>query len=73
MNLRNEIKKLSNEEKILLVEEIWDDIALNKEMELTDAQKTELRRRVHLDQEGKLKYLSLHESIDRIKSLKKNV
>lgn len=73
MNIKEEISKLSKSEKILLVEEIWDDIALDAEQELTDAQKIELRSRVSLDEKGKMKYFTLEESRERIKSLKKNV
>lgn len=46
-NLTEEAKKLSISERILLVEEIWDSIALeNESFELTDAQKLELDRRL---------------------------
>jgi putative addiction module component (TIGR02574 family) len=42
-----EIKKLSVAERILLVEEIWDSIALDQEsLELTEAQRQELDRRL---------------------------
>jgi putative addiction module component (TIGR02574 family) len=43
----SQVKKLSYEEKILLVEEIWDDIALNEEEEiqLSRGQKDEINRR----------------------------
>ena len=45
-NLSNEIQKLSIPERILLVEEIWDSIALEHEsFELTQSQKDELDRR----------------------------
>ncbi|MFZ0932589.1 MAG: addiction module protein [Syntrophobacteraceae bacterium] len=43
----SEIKKLSVAERILIVEEIWDSIAAEQEsVELTEAQKTELDRRI---------------------------
>ncbi len=42
-----EIKKLSVAERILLVEEIWDSIVADQEsLELTEAQKRELDRRL---------------------------
>jgi putative addiction module component (TIGR02574 family) len=42
-----EIKKLSVAERILLVEEIWDSIAVDQEaLDLTDAQRRELDRRL---------------------------
>ena len=43
----SEIKKLSVAERILLVEEIWDSIAVEQEvMEVTEAQKRELDQRL---------------------------
>ncbi|MGA3117470.1 MAG: addiction module protein [Syntrophobacteraceae bacterium] len=43
----SEIKKLSVAERILIVEEIWDSIAAEQEsVQLTEAQKTELDRRI---------------------------
>jgi putative addiction module component (TIGR02574 family) len=45
--LTEQAKKLSISDRILLVEEIWDTIALeNQAFELTDAQKRELDRRL---------------------------
>ena len=42
-----EMKKLSVAERILLVEEIWDSIAAEQEsLEVTEAQKRELDRRL---------------------------
>lgn len=44
--LRNEIKRLSISERILLVEEIWDSIAdENESFQLSQAQKEELEKR----------------------------
>ena len=43
----SEIKKLSVAERILLVEEIWDSIAVEQEvMEVTEAQMRELDQRL---------------------------
>ena len=45
----SEIKKLSVAERILIVEEIWDSIAAEHDLvELTEAQKSELDRRIAL-------------------------
>jgi putative addiction module component (TIGR02574 family) len=45
-NLKNEIKKLSIAERIMLVEEIWDGIAHeNEAFVLSEAQREELERR----------------------------
>ena len=47
MDLLKQAKKLSVSDRIRLVEEIWDTIAEeNEALELTDAQKRELDRRV---------------------------
>ncbi len=46
-DLAKEIKKLSIPERILLVEEIWDDIARESEgFELSQSQREELERRL---------------------------
>lgn len=73
MDIREEIKKLSDAEKILLVEEIWDDIARDKTIGLTEQQKNEIERRLKLIDEGKVKSYSLEETREKIKSFKKNV
>lgn len=45
-DISNEIKKLSVPERILLVEDIWDSIALeNESFELSQAQRNELDER----------------------------
>lgn len=45
-NIREQIKKLSVSERILLVEEIWDSVAEeNQSFELTQWQKEELEQR----------------------------
>ena len=52
-NLTEEAKKLPVNERITLVEEIWDSIAEdNGCFELTDAQKQELDRRIQSEQEN---------------------
>ncbi len=49
------IEKLSDPEKILLVEKIWDSI--NKaNIELTSTQKSELDKRLKADKAGEMKY-----------------
>ena len=73
MNLRKEINKLTEAEKILLIQEIWDDIGNAKKGLLTESQKKEIRRRVKLEEEGKLKIYTLEEAQARIKALKENV
>lgn len=52
-----EIERLSNAEKILLVERIWDSIN-KQEIPLTDAQRQELDRRLADHKAGKNDYRS---------------
>ena len=73
MNIKEEISKLSTAEKILLVEEIWDDIAAERVNELTDAQKEELRRRAKLVEEGNVEYYTVEQSLAMLKSRKRDV
>ncbi len=73
MNLLEEIKKLSQAEKILLVEQIWDDMAREREDDLTQEQKDELDRRLDLAEEGKIQYHSWADVKERIRLLKKDV
>jgi len=52
-NLTEEAKKLPVEDRIALVEEIWDSIAEDSGcFELTEAQKQELDRRIQSAQEN---------------------
>lgn len=52
-NLTEEAKKLPVDERIALVEEIWDSIAEeNGCFELTEAQKQELDRRIQSSQQN---------------------
>jgi putative addiction module component (TIGR02574 family) len=54
--IKNEIKKLNLAEKILLVEDIWDQIAeSNESMPISDWQKQELDQRLGAYQKGELK------------------
>jgi putative addiction module component (TIGR02574 family) len=50
-----EIEQLSNAEKILLVERIWNNIS-KQEIPLTDAQRKELDRRLEKHQAGENEY-----------------
>lgn len=65
--LRNEIKKLNLAEKIILVEDIWDEIAQsNDSVPLADWQKQELDQRMETYKKGELKtfeWQSVHERL----------
>ena len=56
----NEILKLSEAERILAVERIWDSLDHTK-IKITDPQKKELNRRVSAYREGKVKFFSWDE------------
>jgi putative addiction module component (TIGR02574 family) len=67
----SEFKKFSVAEKILIVEELWDDIASDqKNFELSDAQKEELDRRVADYHVSPDKGYTWEEVKNKIKSLK---
>jgi putative addiction module component (TIGR02574 family) len=68
MDIREEIKKLSDAEKILLVEDIWDDIA-DKTFELSETKKVELDRRLEEIKSGKATFSSWDEVKQKAKRL----
>lgn len=62
-----EIERLSDAEKILLVEQIWDSI--DKEtIDLSDAQKKELDSRLLNHAQGKTQYSSWEEVKQRMRN-----
>jgi putative addiction module component (TIGR02574 family) len=67
----SEIRKLSVAERILIVEEIWDSIAADQEsMEVTEAQKEELDRRIASHNAAPNHGKSWEETRDRLKAAK---
>jgi putative addiction module component (TIGR02574 family) len=67
----SEIKKLSVAERMLIVEEIWDSIAADQSlMEVTEAQKKELDRRIALHDAAPNQGKSWEETRDRLKAAK---
>lgn len=69
--LREDLKNLSKEEKIVLVEELWDNIAEETEFALTAEQKKLLNRREKELLEGKVKTKSWEEIKSSLKRKKK--
>ncbi len=63
---RQEIEALSNSEKILLVEQIWDSIS-KETLNVTDGQKKELDHRLTKNANGETKYSSWDEVKRRLK------
>ena len=55
MNIQEQISTLSNAEKILLVEKIWDSID-KEELGISDVQKQELDRRLDKHENGDTVY-----------------
>jgi len=62
---REEIDAMGNAEKILLVERIWDSIDKSS-MELTDAQRKELDRRLDKHANGDAEYSTWEEVKKRL-------
>lgn len=73
VDLKKEIEKLSDAEKILLLEDIWESISEKRKNKLSISQKKEIDRRLELEEKGKVNYYSLDEVRSRIKLLKQNV
>tara|TARA_R110000868_G_scaffold162611_2_gene394061 strand:+ start:387 stop:593 length:207 start_codon:yes stop_codon:yes gene_type:complete len=61
----NEIQDLSNAEKILLVEQIWDSIDKD-DIHLSESQKKELDRRLEQHAKGETKFSSWDEVKNRL-------
>ncbi|MFT6336499.1 MAG: putative addiction module component (TIGR02574 family) [Saprospiraceae bacterium] len=65
-----EILELSSAEKILLVEQIWDSLDPN-ELQITNAQKQELDRRIALDNNEQMSWHSWSEVKSHLQSKRK--
>lgn len=63
-----DLDKYTNAEKILLAEELWESVSKEK-LELSDAMKQELDRRISLVEEDKTEFYTWE---DVKKTLKKN-
>jgi putative addiction module component (TIGR02574 family) len=61
----SEIQGLSNAEKILLVEQIWDSID-KEDIHLSESQKKELDRRLEQNAKGETKFSSWEEVKNRL-------
>ena len=65
--IKKEVNRLSLAEKILLIEDLWDSIALsNSELPLPDWQKSELEKRYKSYKDGKQSlhdWKSVHDSL----------
>jgi putative addiction module component (TIGR02574 family) len=69
--LRQEIKKLAQDQRLSLVQEIWDSIAQeNDHLPLPDWQKEELEARCQQYRDGKLEMYNWKEVLDILPSLK---
>ena len=70
MDLRKEINKLSDSEKIILVEEIWDSLEDRNQSFLSEEKKKFIDQRLEAIQKGEASFVSLSEIKDRFNSLK---
>ena len=60
--IKHEIEKLEMSEKLLLIEDVWDEIAKsNQELPLTEWQKKELDKRLTLYDKGQIETNNWHE------------
>ncbi len=66
--LRSAIEKLELSEKLILVEEVWDDIAAsNKQLPLPEWQKKELTKRLSAYDQGKTGTKDFHQVHDSLR------
>ena len=70
MSIREQIKQLSPAEKILLVEQIWDDIDESNKSFLSEEKKKFLDERIEAIQKGEASFTTLDEIKKRFNSLK---
>ena len=56
----SELLNLPTDEKILLVEQIWDSLD-TKDLQVSDLQKKEIDRRINLDENGQMSWHSWSE------------
>ena len=68
--LEKKINQLSDAEKILLVEKIWNSVGKKNSVKLSSAQEKELDRRLKLIESGDAVFLSLEDIKARFKALK---
>jgi putative addiction module component (TIGR02574 family) len=70
MSIREQINKLSPAEKILLVEEIWDNLETNNKSFLSEEKKKFLDERLAAIQKGEATFTTLDDIKKRFNSLK---
>ncbi len=67
--LKSAIKKLKVSEKLILVEEVWDDIAKsNEELPLPEWQKIELSKRLSTYDQGETATKDFHQAHDTLRT-----
>lgn len=64
------LENMTTKEKVVLVEEIWDNIEKDY-IEISNAQKKELNRRIELIDKGEAKFYTIDEVFDRLKEKRK--
>lgn len=70
MNLKEEIKKLSPAERILLIEEVWDNLEVENKIQLSEEKKAFLDERLDAIEQGKATFVTLEEIKARFNQLK---
>ncbi len=66
------LENMTTDEKVILVEEIWDNIQKDS-ITISDAQKEELDRRLKRIEEGETKYFTVDELFEKIKEKRKTI
>ena len=67
--LKSEIRKLDVSEKLLLVEEVWDEIARsNEKLPLPEWQKKELDKRLEAYDRGEVETIEWHQVHEDLKN-----
>jgi putative addiction module component (TIGR02574 family) len=69
-SIEQKIAELNDDEKLSLVEKIWDSIAAKENIFLTTQKKQELDARMHLIESGEAVFLSVEEIKQRFQALK---
>lgn len=63
-----DIEALSKDERLTLIEKLWESLSSDEEPPITDVQRTELKARVDALVAGKLKMLDVEEVLEAIRS-----
>jgi putative addiction module component (TIGR02574 family) len=69
-SIEQKIAEMNDDEKLSLVEKIWDSIASKENISLSTQKKQELDARMHLIESGEAVFLSVEEIKQRFQAIK---